>query len=163
MKIHYKLISILWLYVAASVANSQAQDHGEHAHDHEHGHESEKMAGPNGGRVVSIVDPALEFFVAEDGKAIVTFLDDAGAAIPPAGQEVTLVGGDRSDPTTFRFARVGDSLVSDQALPVDKAIPLVLQVRSAPGAKVVRERFNLNLAKCPTCEFAEYACACHDD
>ena len=39
-------------------------------------------------------------------------------------------------------------------------------IKPAGGGKAVYEKFNLNLEKCPTCKYQEYACICahsHDD
>jgi hypothetical protein len=36
----------------------------------------------------------------------------------------------------------------------------VVQIKVTPDAKTVTEKFNLNLEKCPTCKYQEYACTC---
>jgi hypothetical protein len=122
--------------------------------------EHKKEAGPHGGRVIESVEPRVEFFVTEDRKAQLSFLDDAGEIIPPDGQEVSLIGGDRSNPSRLAFVRHGDMLVSEGALPEGDSFPVVLEIAPEAGAKVVRERFNYNASKCPECGYAEYACIC---
>ena len=42
-------------------------------------------------------------------------------------------------------------------------VPLILQVKPAADADNVTERFNVNLADCPTCEHREYACVCEHE
>ena len=68
--------------------------------------------------------------------------------------------GDRTKPTKLAFAKDGDKLVSDKTIPEGKELPVVLQIRAKAGEKAVTEKFNLNLATCPTCEHLEYACSC---
>jgi hypothetical protein len=68
--------------------------------------------------------------------------------------------GDRSAPTKLAFTKDGDKLVSDKVIPEGKELPVVVQIKTTPEAKSVAAKFNLNLADCPTCEHAEYACTC---
>jgi hypothetical protein len=119
-----------------------------------------KVAGPNGGRIIATVTPRAEFFVMPDRKVQITFLDQAGKAIPPADQVVTIVAGERMSPTTLSFAKAGHSLVSNVALPKGDDVPAVVQIRSTPGARIVTEKFNVDLATCEECKLAEYACIC---
>lgn len=145
-------------------------DHAEHdhgAHDHEeHDHSDEKvvqhpeLAGPNGGRVIASVEPHLEFLVTEDREVEIRSLDDSHTVQPLAEQSVTVLGGDRSNPTRMTFAKVDDVLVSDVAFPEGNDFPVVVQITPAPEADKVVSKFNLNLSDCPTCDFREYACIC---
>jgi hypothetical protein len=132
-------------------AEEKAHDHAEHA---------KKEAGPNGGRVVTATEPHFEFFVTPENKVKITFLGEDGKAVALKEQTVSAVGGDRAKPTKLAFAKEGDSLLSDKPLPEGKEIPIVLMVKLTPDAKTVTEKFNVNLAKCPTCEHPEYACIC---
>jgi len=126
-----------------------------------HGPASEKRtAGPNGGRVIKKVTPHVEFFVMSDRKVKLTFLDDAGKAIEPAAQTATLTGGDRANPTKLAFVKEGNALVSDKALPEGGGVPVVIQIKVTPDASVVTEKITVNMAKCPECSYAEYACTC---
>ena len=72
----------------------------------------------------------------------------------------TLIGGDRANPTRLEFVRSGDVLVSTAPLPEGDNLPIIFQLKLAPGAKPAIERFNLNLSTCPECKLKEYACAC---
>lgn len=119
----------------------------------------EKMKSPNGGRIISTVTPNAEFLVTPENKVEVRFLE-AGKVIAPATQVVTVTMGDRTAPTKLAFTKDGDKLVSDKAVPEGKNLPVVVQIKATPDAKAVTEKFNLNLAKCPTCSNAEYACSC---
>lgn len=144
------------------------KDHDEAAHkdgdDDKGGHEDHdhdtNIAGPNGGRVLTDVEPHAEFFVMDDGKVQIAFVDDDIKAIPAAEQSVTVVAGERTSPTSLSFAKVGDVLVSDKALPEGNNFPVVVQIKTSPTAKSVRAKFNLNLDQCPDCKYKEYACAC---
>lgn len=123
-------------------------------------HTGKKTAGPNGGRVLTTVTPHAEFFVTPDRRIQVTFLDDHGNPVAPAGQSVTVTTGRRAAPTVLAFRRQGDVLLSDAALPPGNNLPAVIQLRPAPDAAEVIEKFNLNLATCGECRHAEYACTC---
>ena len=118
------------------------------------------VAGPNGGRVVSSIEPRAEFFVLPDRKVQITFLDQGGKAIPPADQVVIVTAGERMSPTTLTFSKTGNKLVSNVALPAGDAVPAVVQIKSTPSAKAVTDKFNVDLAKCGECKNAEYACIC---
>ncbi|HEX7260245.1 MAG TPA: hypothetical protein VF258_00360 [Luteolibacter sp.] len=120
----------------------------------------EKIKAPNGGRIITAVTPHAEFLITKDKKVEIRFLDDAGKVVPPAAQAVTVIMGDRAAPTKLAFAKDDDKLVSDKTIPDGKELPVVVQIKVTPEAKSVTEKFNLNLAKCPTCEHAEYACTC---
>lgn len=129
------------------------------AHEKEH-HASKKAAGPNGGRILASVDPRAEFFVTADRKVQVTFLDDHGKVTAPEAQVVTVTAGDRAKPTQLTFTRSGNVLLSNIPLPAGSSVPTVVQIVPSPGAKTVTEKFNVNLAVCPECKHAEYACTC---
>lgn len=133
------------------------EEHAGHDHDHDHG---KKAAGPNGGRVITAVEPHFEFFVTPERKVKITFLGEDNKPVPAQEQTVTAVGGERSKPTRLAFAKEGDALLSDKPLPEGKMVPIILQVKTAPDAKTVTERFTVNLNDCPTCEHKEYACTC---
>lgn len=119
-----------------------------------------KVAGPNGGRIIATVEPRAEFLVLPDRKVQITFLDAAGKPVAPGTQTVTVTAGERSAPKILTFARSGNTLVSNISLPEGDAIPAVVQVKAAPEARTVTERFHVDLAKCGECQLAEYACIC---
>lgn len=129
-----------------------------HSHDHE-----KREAGPNGGRVVFSVEPHFEFFVMPARKVKITFLGEDKKAIAPAEQTVSAIGGKRSKPTKMEFTREAGALVSDKPLPEGERIPIVLRVKTAPGAKTVTEKFTIDLADCAECDLKEYACVCDHD
>lgn len=127
---------------------------------------AEKIKAPNGGRIIDSVEPHAEFLVTKDKKIEIRFLDAAGKVIAPATQIVSVVMGDRAAPTKLTFTIDGDELVSDKVVAEGESLPVVLTIKTTPDAKAVNEKFNLNLATCPTCENAEYACNCdhaHDE
>lgn len=136
---------------ALCAADDDGQDH------------AEKVAGPNGGRVVTNLEPHYELFITAERKLKITFLGDDGKPAAVQGQVITAAGGDRAKPTRMNFARDGDSLVSDKPLPEGKVVPLILQVKIAADAKPVFERINVNLSDCPECKHKEYACTCEPD
>ncbi|HSI87205.1 MAG: hypothetical protein ACAI35_27265 [Candidatus Methylacidiphilales bacterium] len=117
-------------------------------------------AGPSGGRVLTKVEPHAEFFVNADKKVEIRFVDDSNKVVAPAAQTATVIVGERSAPTKLAFTKDGNKLISDKALPAGNDLPTVVQIKVTPEAKAVTEKFNLNLEKCPTCKYAEYACEC---
>lgn len=128
-----------------------------------HTHEK-TQAGPTGGRLITEVEPHVEFFVNADKKVEIRFINDANKVVPPATQVITVTLGDRSSPTKLAFTKDGDKLISDKPIPTGNDLPTVVQIRAKEGAKAVNEKFNLNLDQCPTYKYKEYACICaHDD
>jgi hypothetical protein len=123
-------------------------------------HAPKKVAGPNGGRILPGTEPRAEFFVTTDRQVQISFLDHHGEVVAPAGQTVIVTAGDRAAPTQLTFAASGNVLLSTAALPAGKLVPTVVQITPAPGAKTVTTKFNVNLAVCPECKNAEYACTC---
>ncbi len=123
-------------------------------------HEAKKIVGLNGGRILTCVEPHLEFFVTKDRKVKITAVDDAGNAVPLGGQSVTVTGGSRTNPTRMSFTKEGDSLISDKAFPEGNNLPVIVQIKAVPDAKTAIEKFTLNLSDCPSCAHAEYACTC---
>lgn len=142
------LRSLVLIALGLSIATVQAHDH------------ARKVAGPNGGRVITAVEPRAEFFVTADRKVQITFLDKAGKAIAPADQVVTVTAGERMSPTTLTFSKSGNTLVSNAALPQGDDLPAVVQIKASPDTKAVIEKFNVDLSKCGACKNAEYACVC---
>jgi hypothetical protein len=128
----------------------------------EHAHEGKKIAGPNGGRVITAVEPHCEVLIAADRKLKVTFLGADNKPAPLKEQSLTGSGGDRSKPTKFTFVKSGDSLVSEQALPAGDKLPVILKIKTAPDAKAVTVRFKASMEFCGGCKLAEYACTCAD-
>jgi hypothetical protein len=128
-------------------------DHSEHAH-------AKAKAGPNGGRIITSVEPHLEFYLTEERMIQITFLNDHGEVIAPEEQVVSLIGGDRQNPIRLRFASKGSVLLSDKALPEGNNLPIILSIKPDAKSKTIRERFNLNTSECPTCKYKEYACIC---
>jgi len=126
-------------------------------HDHKH---EKKDAGPNGGRVLTAVEPHLEFFVTKDRKVEISALTEDLKPAKLSGQVVTVTAGDRSKPTKLEFKDEGGKLVSSNALPEGNDFPVSVSVKADAKAKTVYEKFNLNLEKCPTCKHQEYACTC---
>ncbi|MDF1859447.1 MAG: hypothetical protein P1U87_04495 [Verrucomicrobiales bacterium] len=157
-------------------------DHGEHEHgDHDHGDEDHKEGddhahaegeeghdhdhegiedGPNGGRLLTGVEPHLEFFVTEDRKVQISSVTDDEKLQPIGEQVVKVIGGDRSNPTRMKFEKKGDVLISDIAFPEGNDFPIVVQIKNSPDSETVTDKFNLNLMQCPECPNREYACTC---
>ena len=108
-------------------------------------------------------EPAVEFIVQEDRTVVIQLLDENRNPVTPTNQVITLIGGERTSPTSLAFAKKGNRLVSDQPILEGASIPVVLQIMASANAAVVREKFNINLSECPTCDYQEYACVCGHD
>ena len=127
-------------------------------------HEHAAKAGPTGGKLITEVEPHVEFFVTKDKKVEIRFVDDDNKVVAPGEQVISVVMGDRSAPTKLAFTKDGNKLVSDKAIPEGNDLPTVVQIKAKAGEKSVTEKFNLNLNDCPTCTNKEYACTCaHGD
>ncbi len=127
-------------------------------------HDHETKAGPTGGRLITEVEPHVEFFVNKDKKVEIRYINDDNKVVAPGEQVISVTLGDRTSPTKLAFTKDGDKLVSDKAIPAGNDLPTVVQIRAKEGAKAVNEKFNLNLEQCPTCKNKEYACTCaHGD
>ena len=145
------LLAIAAIALGFSCTAGAAED--KHAHD-------KIKAGPTGGRLITAVEPHVEFLVNQDKKVEIRFVDDDNKVLAPGEQVITATLGDRAKPTKLVFTKDGDKLISDQAVPAGNDYPTVVQIKATAKAKAVNARFNLNLSKCPTCESAEYACTC---
>lgn len=153
-----KNATLATLLTLAMATVAVADEKKKHDHDHEH-----IVAGPTGGRLFTSVEPHAEFFVNKENKIEIRFFDDDNEPVAPGAQTVSVIMGDRSAPTKLAFAKAGDKLVSDQAIPKGNLLPTVVQIKPSADAKTVTERFNLNLEDCPTCDYKEYACICDHD
>ena len=125
-----------------------------------HGHEK-KVAGPNGGRLITSVKPRLEFFVTKDRKVKITAVDDHNKPIAITDQSVKVSGGSRLFPARMKFEKKDGALISSNAFPDGKKLPVVVQIKATPDSKTVIEKFYLNQSTCPECKLEEYACICN--
>lgn len=148
--------TLLTLAIAALglAINVSAADKEKHDHDHE------IKAGPTGGKLITEVEPHVEFFVNKDKMVEIRFIDDDMKVVAPGEQVISVTLGDRSAPTKLSFTKEGNMLISDKAIPEGENLPTVVQIKTTPDAKAVTEKFNLNLEQCPTCKNKEYACTC---
>lgn len=119
-----------------------------------------KQGGPNGGRVIEAVEPHLELLVTKDRKVEIIALTKDLKPAKLSGQVIAVTAGDRSKPTKLEFKDEGGKLVSSNALPAGDDYPVSVSIKANASAKAVYEKFNLDLAKCPTCKYQEYACIC---
>ena len=114
-------------------------DHEGHDHDDHEGHDhGDIVAGPNGGRVLTSIEPHAEFFVTDDRKVQIAFVDDDLKPVSAADQSITVIAGDRSNPTQLAFTKSGDVLVSDKTLPDGNDFPVVVQIKLAQVRAGVR-------------------------
>jgi hypothetical protein len=156
--------AVLSLALSLTTISTRADEKKPAAAEKKHEHASAKKAGPTGGKLITEVEPHVEFFVTSEKKVEIRFVDDDNKIVAPAEQVITATLGDRKNPTKLTFTKDGDKLVSSATVPDGNDYPTVLQIKSDAKAKAVNAKFNLNLIKCPTCPHAEYACICdHGD
>lgn len=139
-----KLLTILALTLPAFAAEKAGKREG----------------GPNGGRVIRSVEPHLEFLVTKDRKVEIIALTEDLKPAKLSGQVIAVTAGERSKPTKLELKEEGGKLVSANTLPEGDDFPISVSIKKNAGAKAVYEKFNLDLGKCPTCKYQEYACIC---
>jgi len=154
---HLAVLTLGLSFLCGALTTPAQADEG---HDHTQHEQSEKKAGPNGGRLITVVEPRAEFFLTADRFAQISFVDDHGEVVAPQGQVVSLIGGDRSDPVRLSFTLVDGVLRSTSPLPDKPNMPIVLSIKPTEDAKAVREKFYLNESECGGCDYQEYACIC---
>ncbi|MDQ8205233.1 hypothetical protein [Pelagicoccus sp. SDUM812003] len=149
-----------------SHASDESHQHGDHAHDeghdHDHGEKTfAKTPGPNGGRLITSVDPRIELLVLEDKRLRLQTLDANLEPLPSDAFSYALIGGDRQNPTRLEFQSVSDSVSESTApLPAGEGLPLILEIEDTQTGEVTRERFNYASYTCSGCKLQEYACIC---
>jgi len=143
-------------------------DSGEHkGHDHDaedqKGHDhAKKIAGPNGGKVITAVEPHAEFLVTADRKVRITFLGEDNKPVEAGTQSINIVCGDRSSPTVLTPVKEADgmSFLSANKLPEGNNFPTIVTFKTSEDAAPVRAKFTLNMSDCPNCDYLEYSCTC---
>ena len=94
------------------------------------------------------------------GESNVCASTDTNAS-PNAGSEASSPQRDGLNDVTDTSADAGTNAVPDADRPNDVTDDCAnTGTPAGPDAAPVREKFNLNLADCPTCDFKEYACVC---
>ena len=132
-------------------------------HEKESDHEI-KVAGPNGGKIMEILDPHFEFFITKEKKVQITFLNEHGETIQPSSQLFSLIAGSGSRRTKLKFEKLGNVLISNEVLPKGNRIPVILNIQASPGSKKILKNIQLSLRECTSCSYKRYACVCggHD-
>jgi len=147
-----KVLQVIYLLMVVAGGSSlwAADDHGEH-----------KVAGPNGGKIYTLVETKFEFFITTARKVQITFLDKANSLMPATDQSVSIVCGDRMKPTTLNFViQSNGTLLSEQTLPEGNQIPAIIKFSPKAGVNAKPERLLINLSDCGGCHLKEYACIC---
>ncbi|MCF6313385.1 MAG: hypothetical protein L3J39_13130 [Verrucomicrobiales bacterium] len=147
------IASVISFSAFAPALQADEKDKPDHSHE-------KKIAGPNGGLLITSVTPHLEFFVTKERKVQITAVDDHNKVVPIADQSVKVTGGSRSKPTRMEFEKKGGVLLSNNTFPEGKKLPVVLQIKVTPDSKTITKKFYLDQGKCPECELEEYACIC---
>jgi hypothetical protein len=129
-------------------------------HDH-----NKRVAGPNGGKILTAPDFKNELFITDDRLVRITFLDDNNKPIAVGSKEVIIMSGDSSNSTNLNFSITDDgmSLISSNKLSEGINVPITITVKIDADAPPARARLNLNLADCSCCKYREYACVCLHD
>lgn len=151
MKIKHLLLGVVSSLAFSAVVFGHADGHGK---------KEESIKAPNGGRVITAVEPHAEFLLKDDRTVQITFIDDHGKAVAAADQVVTVITGERASPVKLSFKKSGSVLISEGTVPAGDGFATVVQIKTKPDAKTVTEKFNLDLSICSGCQLKEYACTC---
>ncbi len=89
-----------------------------------------QTGGPNGGRVITAVEPHLEFLVTKDRKVEIIALTEDLKPAKLSGQVIAVTAGDRSKPTKLEFKEDGGKLVSSNALPEGNDFPVSVSIKA---------------------------------
>lgn len=126
--------------------SNESASQGSHTHGGEVDHHSHAIPGPNGGKLITTVDPHLEFWIQpDDGHARITFVNDDIEPIEAPSIPLSLAMGDRDNPTMIVFEQKGSVLVSKEPLSLEGNPPIILELCSTDGEKAQYERFHLNM------------------
>lgn len=118
------------------------------------------VAGPKGGRMLVADAVRAEFFVTAKRRVEISFYDEAEKTVPPGTTAVTVTAETAGGRVAVPLVAKDATLVSAEPLPPGDPYRVVVQVRSAPGARPSNFRIELNLHECGECQRAEYACTC---
>ncbi len=122
---------------------------------------SEKtIAGPKGGRMLIADTVRAEFFVTAERRVEVSFYDQTGQPVPSGAASVAITAETAGGRVAVPLVPKDVTLVSAEPLPAGDPYRVVVQVRSALGARPSNFRIELNLHECGGCQRAEYACTC---
>ena len=156
------IITITAFILISSGCAKKDHDHGHshngHSHDGHSHNTTKKDPGPNGGRILNTMTPALEFFVREDRRVQITALKDL-KAIPVNGLTATLMAVTESTQPPLIYQRRRYFSFGQTTTRGDN-IPVILQIKTRPTTPV-KEKIQVNLSGCSTCEYREYACICN--
>ena len=141
--------------VAEKGASGEADQHDSDGHTDE-----AKTPGPNGGRLIASVSPAIEFLVTDERRVKLTFVDSAAEPMDAPEASFSLTGGDRQSPVELSFSRDGEVYMSNEALPDGDIVPVILSISLAGATEPTLERFNVDFSICSECQLVEYACIC---
>jgi len=128
--------------------------------EHKGGVPNAEKSGPNGGRLIVSTVPNVEFLLLEDRRVQIVAVDSERQPTPVGDLVVSLIGGDRENPTELAFSKVDEKLRSTEPVPEGANLPITLSVAASPDAEAATEKFYLNMSVCPTCDRHEYACIC---
>lgn len=118
--------------------------------------------GPNGGRLVGSPPDQAELLISPEGIATITFLDAEKKPTAPGDRTAALFAQLESGRKEVELEPKGDTFVSKEALPKPEGYILVVQTRSAPGAKPTNTRAKYEMHVCGGCNLSEYACTCEE-
>ena len=120
------------------------------------------LAGPKGGKILTIEAPHAEFFVEKDRTVAVTFYDAALKPIAPGAQIISVIAEAKSGKAQLALEKTATGFSSKQPLPEGDDYTVIVQVRDAAGAKPKNYRVLFHDEICKECKRAEYACICDD-
>ena len=115
--------------------------------------------GPNGGRILELSkNETMHGEVTVKGdKFHIALLDKNMKPVAVSEQVLTATTGDRDNPKKLEVTKTDKGFT----LPVVKAGEwLIVQFKSAPGAKAITARMEYNTETCGECKAPEWLCKC---
>lgn len=121
--------------------------------------EEKSTPGPNGGLILKS-DSRAEFFVTEDRKVMITFLDAELKPLDPEERQVRVTALAPSGRKSIALERREDVFVSTDALPEGDGFTVVAQIFQDPKGRPQNFRIVYEEHICGECDLREYACIC---
>jgi hypothetical protein len=115
--------------------------------------------GPNGGRLLEFSknESMHGEVTVKGGKFNIALFDKKMKPVPMTDQVLTATTGDRDNPKKLEVTRTDKGFSLPAVKPGEW---LIVQFKSAPGAKAITARMEYDTGKCDACGNPEWLCKC---
>ncbi len=118
-----------------------------------------KQAGPQGGLLLK-TEPRAEFFVNDERKVEITFLNAEQEVIPPGERNVRVTASTPTGRKVLEFDSQENVFISREPLPEGEGYTVVIQIWQTSGSRPENFRIVYHDYTCGGCDLVEYACTC---